>query len=63
MDLARVKPLYKDLRPFKDDFSGDKFSSELETYIAHIEKGLGIPVGIAAYGPDREQIKFRKSFF
>lgn len=63
MDLAKVKPIYRDLRPFTDDFKGDKLSPELNAYIELIEKELKIPVGIAAFGPDREQIKFRKDYF
>jgi adenylosuccinate synthase len=63
MDLSKVKPIYRDMKPYKDDFRGDSFSPELEAYIEMIEKSLGIPVGIAAFGPDREQIKFRKNYF
>lgn len=63
MDLAKVKPIYRDLRPFADDFKGEKLSPELTAYIELIEKELKIPVGIAAFGPDREQIKFRKDYF
>jgi adenylosuccinate synthase len=63
MDLAKVKPIYRDLKPFTDDFKGDKLSPELNAYIELIEKELKIPVGIAAFGPDREQIKFRKDYF
>lgn len=63
MDLARVKPIYRDLKPFTDDFKGEKLSPELTAYIELIEKELKIPVGIAAFGPDREQIKFRKDYF
>lgn len=63
MDLARVEPVYRDLKPFKDDFQGDKLSAELQAYINLIETELKIPVGIAAYGPDRQQIKFRKDYF
>jgi adenylosuccinate synthase len=63
MDLAKVKPIYRDLKPFTDDFKGDKLSPELNAYIELIEKELKIPVGIAAVGPDREQIKFRKDYF
>lgn len=63
MDLAKVKPVYRDLKPFKDDFKSGKFSAELTAYVDLIEKELGIPVGIAAFGPDREQIVFRKDYF
>jgi adenylosuccinate synthase len=63
MDLAKVKPIYRDLKPFTDDFKGEKLSPELNAYIELIETELKIPVGIAAFGPDREQIKFRKHYF
>ena len=63
MDLAKVKPIYRDLKPFTDDFKGETLSPELNAYMELIEKELKIPVGIAAFGPDREQIKFRKDYF
>ena len=63
MDLARVKPIYRDLKPFKDDFISDQLTPNLQAYIDLIEKELGIPVGIAAFGPDRKQIKFLKNYF
>jgi len=64
LDLAHAKPLYKDLAPFKDDFSDkDKYAPELQDYIDLIESSLGIPVGILAYGPERSQIHFRKNYF
>jgi predicted helicase len=42
IDLYHAKPLYKNLTPFSDDFSGDSASKELEAYIEFIEKSLGI---------------------
>lgn len=64
LDLSQAKPLYKNLRPFKDDFQGDgKYAQELEDYITLIEENLGIPVGIVAFGPERSQIHFRKDYF
>jgi len=63
MDLAKVKPLFRDLKPFNDDFKSGKLSPELDAYLHLIETELKIPVGIAAFGPDREQIKFRKEYF
>lgn len=62
INLYQVKPLYKDFTPFHDDFSGET-SKEFNEYLDFIEKSLGIPVGIMAYGPDRNQIKFRKEYF
>lgn len=63
LDLSLARPLYKSLKPFKDDFSQDKYVKELEDYISMIEESLGIPVGILAYGPERSQIQFRKEYF
>ena len=64
LDLTHAKPLYKTLAPFKDDFTNDGiYAQELVDYIELIEKSLGIPVGILAYGPERSQIHFRKQYF
>lgn len=64
LDLAQAKPLYKELSPFTDDFSSNgNYVQELGEYISLIEESLGIPVGILAYGPERDQIHFRKNYF
>ena len=64
LDLSHAKPLYKSLKPFKDDFSKEnEYAQELSDYISLIEENLGIPVGILAYGPERSQIHFRKDYF
>ena len=63
LDLAHAKPLYKTLKPFKDDFSTEEYAPELTEYIQLIEESLGIPVGILAFGPERSQIHFRKNYF
>lgn len=62
INLYNAKPLYKDLNPFKDDFQGAP-SKELEDYLNFIQEALGIPVSIYAFGPDRNQIVFKKSLF
>lgn len=62
INLYQVKPLYKEFRPFKDDFTTET-SKEFNEYLDFIEKSLGIPVGIVAFGPDRNQIHFRKDYF
>ncbi len=62
IDLSLAKPIYKDMKPFTDNFSG-ALSNELETYIREIETFLGIPVGIIAFGPERKEIIFRKNYF
>lgn len=61
INLFDAKPLYKDFKPFKDAFDGDKASPELEAYMSFIQEALGIPVKIYAYGPDRAQVVFRDS--
>lgn len=63
IDMEKVTPLYKSMKPFKDDFKTDVLSSELKTYITLIEEKVGIPVGILAYGPERSEIKFIKNYF
>ena len=63
INLFDAKPLYKDFKPFKDAFDGDKASPELETYMSFLQDALGIPVKIYAYGPDRAQVVFRDNFW
>lgn len=62
INLYNAKPLYKSFTPFTDDFASTKPSKELEVYMNYIQESLGIPVGIYAYGPDRNQIVFRQSY-
>jgi adenylosuccinate synthase len=62
INLYNAKPLYKDFTPFKDDFSDGKASKEFEAYMSFIQESLGIPVGIYAYGPDRNQVVFRQKY-
>jgi adenylosuccinate synthase len=63
INLYHAKPLYKNFTPFQDNFEGDKSSKELLNYMSFLEESLGIPVGIYAYGPDRNQVVFRKNLF
>ena len=66
IDLYKAKPVYKTMKPFKDDFTNktnDNLSPELNAYIKEIETFLGIPVGIIAFGPERKEIIFRKKYF
>ena len=63
LDLAKAKPLYKTFKPFNDKFETENvYSEELQSFIDTIEKTIGIPVGILAYGPDRSEIHFRKQY-
>lgn len=63
INLYNAKPLFKEFKPFKDVFNGDKASAELDAYMSFIQESLGIPVSMYAYGPDRAQIVFKKNFF
>ena len=66
IDLYKAEPVYKTLKPFKDDFTNKTakdLSPELNDYIKEIETFLGIPVGILAFGPERKEILFRKDYF
>ena len=63
IDLTEAKPVFTDMKPFHDDFKTEDQSEELATYINLIEKEVGIPVGILAFGPERKQIHFKKSYF
>ena len=62
INLHVAKPLYKSFKPFEDDFTG-KPSAELQNYISFIQEAVGVPVSIYAYGPDRQQVVFRKEIF
>lgn len=64
LDLEKATPLFKSMKPFKEDFAKDSdYAPELKDYINFIEENLGIPVGIIAFGPERSQIHFRKNYF
>jgi adenylosuccinate synthase len=64
LDLSKVKPLFKDVKPFKQEFSSDSgMCPELQEYIDLIEKVLEVPVGIMAFGPERSEIKFNQQYF
>lgn len=63
LDLSKVKPVLEEVDGFDDDFTTDKFSESLKTYIQKIEKHVGVPVGIVAFGPERHQIQFTKDYF
>jgi adenylosuccinate synthase len=63
LDLYKVKPLYKEFTGFKDTFDGSEYSPELKEYLSYIEDNIGVPLGIIAYGPERQQITFNKDYF
>lgn len=62
IDLAKVKPILKEVTGFNDDFKGE-LSQAVKDYIALIEEAIEIPVGIIAFGPERSEIKFLKEYF
>jgi adenylosuccinate synthase len=63
INLYHAKPLYKNFTPFKDKFSGEAPSKELQEYMRFLEDSLGIPFSMYAYGPDRNQVVFKKKLF
>ena len=63
MDLSKVKPVYRDFPPFSDDFKSKNSSPELKNYLKTIEDFLGIPIGIMAYGPNRNQVRCLRNYF
>ncbi len=63
IDLSRVEPIFETFNPFVDKFDGSELSDELKRYIKLIEDSTQVPVGIIAFGPERNQIQFRKEFF
>ena len=54
-----VKPVYKELKGWKEDLTGlkseDEFPRELKDYITYLENELEVPIKIVSVGPDREQ--------
>ena len=62
LDLEEATPVLKEVKPFNDKFESESYTSELQEYIKLIEDAVGIPVGIVAFGPERKQIHFRKSY-
>jgi len=63
IDLSKVEPIFETFTPFTDKFEGGDLSQELKRYISLIEESTQVPVGIIAFGPERNQIQFRKDFF
>ena len=49
LDMSKVKPLYREMTPFKDSFRGDNLSKELNDYVSLIEEVTGVAVDIIAY--------------
>lgn len=53
-ELAKCKPVYKDLPTWQDDAS-----AEAENYIKFIEDYLGVPITMVGNGPERAQLILR----
>jgi adenylosuccinate synthase len=60
---ANIEPIYKEMKAWSQDLthvtSVKDFPSELNDYMAFIEKELNLPITIVSVGPDRKQIIFR----
>ena len=67
IDFSKVRPLFKEVTPFRDDFSGalegQKMSPELCRYIETIERACGVKATILSYGPSRGKTSFLKEYF
>ena len=64
INLYQVEPVYENMEPFKDKFeNGEDLSPQLKKFIKTIEDFVGVPVGILAFGPERNQIQFLKEYF
>ena len=64
---ADCVPIYEDLPGFSQDITQctefAQLPAEAMAYIQRIEALLGVPVGIVAVGPGREQTIMRRSYF
>jgi adenylosuccinate synthase len=56
LDMSKVKPLYKQMDLFQENLADGKIDKSLLEYIELIERSLGIPVSLLAYGPERSQL-------
>ena len=59
-----LSPVYKELKGWNQDLTGlsspDQMPSQLNEYIAFIEREAGVPISIVSVGPDRTQTLMRK---
>lgn len=59
-ELAQVKPIYRNLRGWKQDIRGIRRYKDLppkaRAYVVAIEKWTGVPVGWVSNGPEREAV-------
>ena len=61
---ANVEPIYTEMEGWNTDMTGitaeEQFPAQFKSYIAYIERELGVPVTIVSVGPDRAQTIIRK---
>ncbi len=66
-DIHNVKPVYKELKGWKQDISGcQTFSSlpeEAKEYIQFIEEQAEVPITVVSVGPDRKQTIYQSEIF
>lgn len=64
-DVAKAKPVYKELPGWSEDLSTMKTWEELpqaaKDYVGFIEEFTGVPVSMISVGPDRENNIYRKA--
>ncbi len=62
-DLARVRPLYRELRGFDGSLAGARRIEELpgavRDYLAMIEREVGLPIALVSTGAERQQTLIR----
>ena len=59
LDSGEVTPVYKKFDGWNDDLTGmskyDELPEQVKSYVAFIEKEVGLPIDIVSVGPDRDQ--------
>ncbi|MFZ5786132.1 MAG: adenylosuccinate synthase [Acidobacteriota bacterium] len=63
-DLARVQPIYRELAGFEGELAGvraiDDLPAAVKSYLALIEREVGLPIALVSTGPGRHQTLLRK---
>lgn len=66
-DLARAKPIYKELPGWTEDLSGSKSMKDLpinaRDYVHFVGNELGVPIDVVSVGPGRDQTLWIKPLF
>ena len=70
INLDEVTPLYREIPGLTDDFEAKKNDSahwapsqSLKHFLNMVENSTGVPIGLLAYGPEREDIEYRRDYF